>query len=58
MAKPPDDSGSRHLGLEIANFYQEAGFKALTSYSANHNYIDTENMILRNVYIAHGWAVD
>ena len=27
-------SGSRHLGLEIAKFYQEAGFKALTSYSA------------------------
>lgn len=27
-------SGSRHLGLEIANFYQEAGFKALTTYSA------------------------
>ena len=26
-------SGSRHLGLEIANFYQEAAFKALTSYS-------------------------
>lgn len=26
-------SGSRHLGLEIANFYQEAGFKALTTCS-------------------------
>lgn len=26
-------SGSRHLGLEIANFYQEAGYKELTSYS-------------------------
>lgn len=26
-------SGSRHLGLEIANYYQEAGYKALTSYS-------------------------
>ena len=26
-------SGSRRLGLEIANFYQEAAFKALTSYS-------------------------
>lgn len=26
-------SGSRHLGLEIANFYQEAAYKALTSYS-------------------------
>lgn len=26
-------SGSRHLGLEIANFYQEAGYKALTTYS-------------------------
>ncbi len=25
-------SGSRHLGLEIANFYQEAGWKALTTY--------------------------
>ena len=24
-------SGSRHLGLEIANYYQEAGYKALTS---------------------------
>lgn len=26
-------SGSRHLGLEIAKFYQEAAHKALTSYS-------------------------
>lgn len=26
-------SGSRHLGLEIANFYQEAAYNALTSYS-------------------------
>lgn len=26
-------SGSRHLGLEIANYYQEAGYKALTTYS-------------------------
>lgn len=26
-------SGSRHLGLEIANYYQEAGYRALTSYS-------------------------
>ena len=26
-------SGSRHLGLQIANYYQNAGFKALTSYS-------------------------
>lgn len=26
-------SGSRHFGLEIANYYQEAGFKALTTYS-------------------------
>lgn len=26
-------SGSRHLGLEIANCYQEAGYKALTTYS-------------------------
>lgn len=26
-------SGSRHLGLEIANYYQEAGFKALTTFS-------------------------
>ena len=26
-------SGSRHLGLEIANYYQNAGYKALTSYS-------------------------
>lgn len=25
-------SGSRHLGLEIANYYQEAAYKALTSY--------------------------
>ena len=25
-------SGSRHLGLEIANFYQEAAYKSLTSY--------------------------
>ena len=32
-------SGSRHLGLEIANFYQEAAFKALTSY--NHEEIET-----------------
>jgi len=26
-------SGSRHLGLEIANFYQEAAYHSLTSYS-------------------------
>lgn len=26
-------SGSRHLGLEIANYYQEEAYKALTSYS-------------------------
>lgn len=26
-------SGSRHLGLEIANFYQDAGYRKLTSYS-------------------------
>jgi RNA-splicing ligase RtcB len=26
-------SGSRHLGLEIANFYQEAAYKALTTYT-------------------------
>ena len=26
-------SGSRHLGLEIAKFYQEAAFKSLSSYS-------------------------
>ena len=26
-------SGSRHLGLEIANYYQEAAYQALTSYS-------------------------
>ncbi len=26
-------SGSRHLGLEIANFYQDAAYKSLTSYS-------------------------
>lgn len=26
-------SGSRHLGLEIANYYQEAAYKSLTSYS-------------------------
>lgn len=26
-------SGSRHLGLEIAKYYQDAGYKALTSYS-------------------------
>lgn len=26
-------SGSRHLGLEIANYYMDAGYKALTSYS-------------------------
>lgn len=25
-------SGSRHLGLEIANYYQEAAYKSLTSY--------------------------
>lgn len=25
-------SGSRHLGLQIANYYQNAGFKALTTY--------------------------
>lgn len=27
-------SGSRHLGLEIANYYQAEAYKALTSYSA------------------------
>ena len=27
-------SGSRHLGLEIAKYYQDAGYKALTTYSA------------------------
>ncbi len=26
-------SGSRHLGLQIANYYQEAAYKALTTYS-------------------------
>lgn len=26
-------SGSRHLGLEIANFYQESAYKSLTTYS-------------------------
>lgn len=26
-------SGSRHLGLEIANYYQEAGYKSLTSFN-------------------------
>ena len=26
-------SGSRHLGLEVANYYQEAAYKYLTSYS-------------------------
>ena len=26
-------SGSRHLGLEIANYYQDAAYKSLTSYS-------------------------
>lgn len=26
-------SGSRHLGLEIANYYQEAGYEALTSFN-------------------------
>lgn len=26
-------SGSRHLGLEIANYYQEAAYQSLTSYS-------------------------
>lgn len=28
-------SGSRHLGLEIANYYQEAAYRALTSYNKN-----------------------
>ncbi len=31
-------SGSRHLGLQIANYYQEAAYKALTTYS--HEGID------------------
>ena len=26
-------SGSRHLGLQVANYYQEAAYKSLTSYS-------------------------
>ena len=26
-------SGSRHLGLEVANYYQKEGYKALTNYS-------------------------
>lgn len=34
-------SGSRHLGLEIANHYQNAGFKALTTLSAE----ETERII-------------
>lgn len=34
-------SGSRHLGLEIANFYQEAAYKSLTSYSKE----EIENII-------------
>lgn len=28
-------SGSRHLGLEVANYYQNAGYKALRSFNAN-----------------------
>lgn len=28
-------SGSRHLGVEIANYYQNAGYEALTTYSKN-----------------------
>ncbi len=34
-------SGSRHLGLEIANYYQEAAYKALTTYSKE----ETEKII-------------
>ena len=32
-------SGSRHLGLQVANYYQEAGYKALSTY--NKDEIDT-----------------
>lgn len=32
-------SGSRHLGLQVANYYQEAAYKALTTYS--HEEIET-----------------
>lgn len=28
-------SGSRHLGLEVANYYQNAGYKALRAFNAN-----------------------
>lgn len=28
-------SGSRHLGVEIANYYQNAGYEALTTYNKN-----------------------
>lgn len=31
-------SGSRHLGLQVANYYQEAAYKALTTYS--HEEVD------------------
>jgi RNA-splicing ligase RtcB len=34
-------SGSRHLGLEIANYYQDAGYRALTSYNKD----EIDNMI-------------
>ena len=37
-------SGSRHLGLEIANYYQEAAYKALTSYSREEIFALVEKM--------------
>ena len=37
-------SGSRHLGLEIANYYQEAAYKALTSYSREKIFALVEKM--------------
>ena len=37
-------SGSRHLGLEIANFYQEAAYKSLTSYSKDEIEVKIEEL--------------
>lgn len=47
-------SGSRHLGLEIANYYQEAGYNALTKYA----YVEGEllQQYLHDMEIAQRFA--
>lgn len=40
-------SGSRHLGLEVANYYQEEGYRSLNGSAKK----DIENLIIFSVYI-------